>query len=104
MGGQLACSREMSPLGGGMSTGSGSPRAPGVGAHPVHPQALTLRPKEDPIAGLVAVWLSIVLCRAERKTCHLGWGTGKTQCPGHVHLAGHISCCRHPKNPSTSPG
>lgn len=87
-----------------MSTGSGSPhraRAPGLGAHPMCPQALTLGPEEDPIAGLVAVWLSIMLCGTERKTCHLGWGPGKIQCTGHVHLAGHLSCSSPADTPRT---
>lgn len=69
-GGKLTRFREMFPLGAGMSTESGSPsgaRAPGPAPHPTHPQALTLWPEEDSIAGLVAVRLSIVLHRAERE-------------------------------------
>lgn len=69
---------------------------PWTGSPPHVPQALTLWPEEDPVAGLVAVRLSIVLCGAERETCHLGWGPGKIQSPGHVHLAGHLSRSAYP--------
>lgn len=69
---------------------------PWTGSPPHVPQALTLWPEEDPVAGLVAVRLSIVLCGAERETCHLGWGPGKIQSSGHGHLAGHLSHSAYP--------
>lgn len=46
-----------------------------MGVVPLSPAspALTLRPEEDPVAGLVAVGLSVVLCQAKRQKCH-PWG------------------------------
>lgn len=74
----------MSPLGDGMSIESSSPggvRPPGAAPHPTRLQALTLWPEEDPVAGLVAVRLSIVLRRAEREACHWGRGAGERPVP-----------------------
>lgn len=53
--------------------------------YPTCCQALTLWPKEDPVAGLVAVRLSIMLCRAERGVCHLGWGARERPVPRTCH-------------------
>lgn len=104
-GGKVARSREMSPLGDGMSIKSSSPggvRPPRAAPHPMRLQALTLWPEEDPVAGLVAVRLSVVLRRAEREACHWGRGAGERPVPRtHPPYWAPLPLCSSPEDTCT---